>query len=86
MEHISASVSRVVKFTFTILDEGEAAYSCEGNHCLAIIKGAEDYDSLFKALADLRQEVESLTKLTIDEEEYNIYIYTNISWQVTGYF
>ena len=28
----------VVNFTFTMLDEGEKAYSAEGNHVLAIVK------------------------------------------------
>ena len=28
----------VVNFAFTILDEGDAAYSASGNHCIAILK------------------------------------------------
>ena len=32
----------VINFAFTLLDEGEKAYSYEGNHCLAIFKEKED--------------------------------------------
>ena len=34
----------VVNFGFTILEEGEAAYSATRNHCIAIIKEQETYD------------------------------------------
>lgn len=43
----------VVNFGFTILDEGELAYSAAGNHCIAIFKEPEDYDSLKIALQDI---------------------------------
>ena len=33
----------VVNFAFTILDEGDLAYSAAGNHCIAIFKEAEHY-------------------------------------------
>ena len=31
-----------VNFAFTLLDEGDAAYSASGNHCIAILKESED--------------------------------------------
>lgn len=34
----------VVNFVFTILDEGDLAYSAAGNHCIAIFKESESYD------------------------------------------
>ncbi len=39
-----------------MLDDGSAAYSCEGNHILVIAKVPEDYDSLKNVLEDLIQE------------------------------
>ena len=32
----------VVNFAFTLLDEGDAAYSASGNHCIAILKESEN--------------------------------------------
>ena len=43
----------VVNFAFTILDEGDLAYSAAGNHCIAIFKEAEHYDSLKLCLQDI---------------------------------
>ena len=37
----------VVNVAFTLLDEGEKAYSAAGNHCIAIIKEPESYESLY---------------------------------------
>ena len=37
-----AKCLHVLNFVFTLLDEGEKAYSYEGNHCLAIFKEKED--------------------------------------------
>jgi hypothetical protein len=55
----------VVNFTFTLLDEGDAAYSSEGNHPLAIFQDPEDYDSLSRALSDIKDEVAILTEITV---------------------
>lgn len=35
-----------VNFSFTLLDEGDLAYSTAGNHCIAIFKEAESYESM----------------------------------------
>ena len=40
----------VTNFTFTVLDEGSKAHSCEGNHSLAIFRDEESYESLQNAL------------------------------------
>ena len=45
----------IVNFTFTLLNEGDAAYSSEENHPLAIFKDPEDYNSLSQALSDIKR-------------------------------
>ena len=50
----------VINFTFTLLDEGEKAYSYEGNHPLAIFGAPESYASLKKSLRGVISEVEQL--------------------------
>ncbi len=62
----------VVNFTFTVLDEGEAAYSSDGNHPIAIFREQENYDSLFRALADVRKEVNELKRIKVAENWYTI--------------
>ena len=78
----------VINFTFTILDEGSAAYSAEGNHPLVISKDAESYESLANSLADIRSEVESLKCIQIGEQDYEILYYLGGDWKflalVTG--
>lgn len=59
----------VVNFTFTVLDEGDAAY---GNHPLAIFKDPEDYNSSSHALLDIRDEVRTLTEITVGETNFKI--------------
>ena len=54
-----------VNFAFTILDEGDAAYSASGNHCIAILKESEDYDSLKVGLHDIIKEVEQLHRILV---------------------
>ena len=46
--------------------------SPRGNHTLAIINSTEDYDSLKLSLADLIQEVKSLSSITVDNESFPI--------------
>lgn len=43
--------------TFTILDEGTKAMSADENHLVPVVKEAENYDKLEKALADIRRDV-----------------------------
>ena len=47
----------VINVTFTILDEGTKAKSADENHLVPVIKEAENYDKLEKALADIRRDV-----------------------------
>ena len=58
----------MVNFTFTLLEEGSLAYSCEGNHTLAILKDEEKYEPLRDALEDTRNEVERLQTITVGEK------------------
>ena len=78
----------VVNFGFTILEEGEAAYSATENHCIAIIKEQEFYDSLKPALQDIIEEVRTATKLTISGIACSIEYYMGGDWKflamVTG--
>ena len=47
----------VINVTFTIRDEGTKAMSADENHLVPVIKEAENYDKLEKALADIRRDV-----------------------------
>ena len=47
----------VINVTFTIPDEGTKAMSADENHLVPVIKEAENYDKLEKALADIRRDV-----------------------------
>ena len=62
----------LVNFTFTLLEEGSAAHSHEGNHALAIFKTDEDYEGLNNALEDLVSEVERLKRIEVDGTFYSI--------------
>ena len=55
----------VVNFAFTLLNEGDAAYSASGNHCIAILKESEDYNSLKVGLRDIIKEVEQLSRISV---------------------
>ena len=73
--HISKCL-HVHNFTFTVLEEGSRAYTCEGNHILAILKEPENYDVLMKELVDLRNEVAHLKPIDVNSITYKInYIY-----------
>lgn len=78
----------VINFTFTLLDEGASSYSREGNHILAIIKESEQYDSLRLALADLRDEVETLEEIMVEGNTCKIRYFLGGDWKflaiVTG--
>jgi len=78
----------LVNFTFTLLEEGSAAHSHEGNHALAIFKTDEDYAGLNNALEDLVSEVERLKRIEVDGTFYSIEYYLGGDWKflatVTG--
>ena len=71
----------VVNFGFTFLDEGETAYSASGNHCLAIIKEPEDYDSMSNALKDIKAEVESLTSIDVSGMTFATEYFLGEDWK-----
>ena len=65
----------VVNFTFNILDEGRRSYSAEGNYSLAIFCEQESYDEGIKnVLADIRQEVETLSSIKVNDLDFDIII------------
>ena len=78
----------VVNFTFTILDEGRKAYSAEGNYSLAIFREQENYEGIKNALADIRQEVQTLSSIQVNGQDFNVVYYLGGDWKflalVTG--
>ncbi len=71
----------VVNFGFSILDEGDVAYSAAGNHCLAIFKEPETYDSLKAALQDIVLDVESLSAIDVGGTTFTIEYYLGGDWK-----
>ena len=65
----------VISFGFTIIDEGNLAYSAAGNHCLAIWEGTESYETLKLALHDIITEVATLTTITAGGIMFDIEYY-----------
>ena len=55
-----------MNFGFTLLDEGDKAYSAASNHFLAIIQEPENYSSMKNALQDIVTEVKSLHTITVN--------------------
>jgi len=51
------------------------SYGYLGNHCIAIIKEPEKYDSLLLSLADIRNAVESLPNIEINGICFDIEYY-----------
>ena len=78
----------VVNFTFTILDEGRRAHSSDGNYCLAIFRQKESYDEMKTALSDIRQEVENLSSIQVNDITFDIVYFLGGDWKflalVTG--
>ena len=78
----------MINFAFTLLEEGDKAYSAAGNHCIAIIKETESYNSLKLALQNIIEDVQTLTSITINGYSYSIEYYLGGDWKflamVTG--
>ncbi len=78
----------VINFTFTLLDEGEQAYSAEGNHSLAMFREPETYESLQRALEDVITEVDNMESLNVEGTEFEIEYFLGGDWKflalVTG--
>ena len=79
---------QVENFTYTLLDEGDKAYSYEACHPLAMFKAPEKYDSLKLALEDIIHEVSELKTIAVGDKEYSIEYYLGGDWKflalVTG--
>ena len=65
----------VVNIAFTILEEGDQAYSVLGNHSVAIFKMAENYANLKAALEDICSEGNKMKSITINDKTYEIETY-----------
>ena len=72
----------VINFTFTLLDEGDKAYSYEGNHSLAIFKEQESYEGLGNALEDIIKEVKSLDEITVADNVFSIEYFLVTSFKI----
>ena len=71
----------VVNFAFTLLKEGDLAYTATGNHCIAIFKESESYDSMKLCLSDIIQDVKELSKITVCGIEFSITYYLGGDWK-----
>lgn len=71
----------LVNFTFTLLDDGKKAYPFEGNHILAVVKEPEQYESMEKALADIIDEVGTLTTIEVNGTEFSIKFFVGGDWK-----
>ena len=65
----------VVNLGFTLLDEGYKAYSPAGNHCLAMFKEPESYQSLKNCLKDIISEVNALSTVMVNGVTFEIVCY-----------
>ena len=76
----------VVNFGFTLLDEGDKAYSPAGNHYLAIFKEPESYQSLKNCLKDIISEVNALSTIKVNGVTFEIVSHLKlcITWEVIG--
>ena len=70
----------VVNFAFTILEEN-IPHSAAGNHCIAIFKEPEKYESMKLCLRDVVNEVSSLTSLTVGKNTYEVRFYLGGDWK-----
>ena len=71
----------VVNFAFTILDEGDHAHTSAGNHCIAIFKESESYDSMKLCLQDIIHDMENLNTITVSGIEFRITYYLGGDWK-----
>lgn len=71
----------VVNFGFTLLEEGALAYTASGNHCVAIIKEPEKYQSLLLSLEDIKNEIESLSTIEVNNICFDIEYFLGGDWK-----
>lgn len=71
----------IINFAFTILEEGNKAYSVLGNYTIAILKASETYDELALGLQDICEEAKDLEVLTIQHNVYTILFFLGGDWK-----
>ena len=71
----------LINFTFTLLNEGDVAMSPKGNHTIAIISSTESYEVLKTTLSDIREEVEKLTCVEVDGQNFHIEYFLCSDWK-----
>lgn len=71
----------VVNIAFTILEEGQLACSASGNHTIAILKVAENYDELAAGLEDIIKEATDLEVLTINDKVFKLQFFLGGDWK-----
>ena len=78
----------MVNFAFTILEKGDKAHSVAGNHCIAIFKELESYDSIKLCLEDIVEDVKGLNRIHVLGYDLNVEFYLGGDWKflamVTG--
>jgi len=65
----------VVNIAFTIIDEGEKAFSVQGNYSIAIMKIGEKYEELAAGLEDIITEAKTCEVISIGDKVFNIEFY-----------
>ena len=55
-----------------MLDEERKAMSADGNHLIAVIREAENYDKLSQSLADISKDASSLKQISLGTLNFEI--------------
>lgn len=63
-----------------MLDEERKAMSADGNHLIAVIREAENYDKLAQSLADISKDASSLKQISLGTLNFEI------EWLLGGYW
>ena len=67
-----------VIFSFALLQKTDDVMSARGNHTIAVVKGAEKYETLKESFKNIFDEINALNrtkKLTIDGRDYNVELF-----------
>jgi hypothetical protein len=74
-----------VIFSFALLQKTDDVMSARGNHTIAVVKGAEKYETLKESFKNIFDEINALNrtkKLTIDARDYNVELFLGGGLQV----
>ena len=63
-----------------MLDEERKAMSADGNHLIAVIREAENYDKLAQSLADISKDASSLKQISLGTLNFET------EWLLGGYW